>query len=75
MKFKQNLWERCKDGMKFCGQKCMVKTGQSRYSVVICRKQSVFEMQFYLIVVSTFLKACVKDHGDRSRQLLQRKIW
>ena len=52
----------------------MVKTGQSRRSAVICRKQSAFEMQFHLIVVSTFLKACVKDHGDSSRRLLERKI-
>ena len=30
-------------------------------------------MQFHLIVVSVFLKMCVKDHGDSSGQLLQKK--
>ena len=32
-------------------------------------------MQFRLIVVSIFLKTCVKDHGDNSSQLLERWIW
>ena len=39
-----------------------VKNGQSCCSAVICRKRSAFDMQFYLIVVSNFLKTCVKDH-------------
>ena len=30
--------------------------------------------KFYLIVVSIFLKTCVKDHEDNSGQLLQRRI-
>ena len=25
--------------------------------------EAIFDMQFHLIVVSIFLKACVKDHG------------
>ena len=33
-----------------------VKNGQSLCSAVICRKQSAFDMQFHLIVVSIFLK-------------------
>ena len=28
-------------------------------------------MQFHLIVVLLFLETCVKDHGDRSSQLLE----
>ena len=35
----------------------------------------VFDMQFHLIVVSTFLKTCVKDQGDSSSRLLVRRIW
>ena len=31
-------------------------------------------MQFYLIVVSIFLKTCVKDHGNSSSQLLERRV-
>ena len=30
-------------------------------------------MQFHLIVVSIFLKTCVKDRGDSSSRLLERK--
>ena len=37
-----------------------VKNGQSWCSAVICRKRSVFDMQFHLVVVSIFLKTCVK---------------
>ena len=37
------------------------------------RKQSAFDMLFYLTVVSIFLKTCVKDHGDSSSRLLARK--
>ena len=43
-----------------------VKTEQFSCSAVICRKQSAFKMQFLLIVLSIFLKTCVKDHGDCS---------
>ena len=32
-------------------------------------------MQFHLIVVSIFLKTCVKDRGDISSRLLERRIW
>ena len=52
-----------------------VKNGQSWCSAVICRKRSAFDMQFHLIVVSIFLKTCVKDHGDSSSRLLERRIW
>ena len=38
-----------------------IKAGQSWCSAVICRIRCDFEMQFRLIVVSTFLKTCVKD--------------
>ena len=31
-------------------------------------------MQFHLIVVSICLKTCVKDHGDSSGRLLERRI-
>ena len=31
-------------------------------------------MQFHLIVVSIFLKTCVKDHGDNFSRLLERMI-
>ena len=51
-----------------------VKNGQSLFSAVICRKRSAFDMQFHLILVSIFLKTCVKDHGDSSSQLLETKI-
>ena len=53
----------------------MVKTGQSWCLAVIWRKPSTFEMKFYFIVVSTFLKWYVKDHGDSSSRLLERSIW
>ena len=51
-----------------------VKNGQSLCSTVICTKRSTFDMQFHLIVVSIFLKTCVKDHGDNSSRLLERRI-
>ena len=51
-----------------------VKNGQSWCSAVICRKRSAFDMQFHLIAVSIFLKTCVKDHGDTSTRLLERRI-
>ena len=40
-----------------------VKNGQYCCLALICRKWRAFDTQFYLIVVSIFLKACVKDHG------------
>ena len=40
---------------------------------VICRKQSAFDMQFDLIVVTISLKMGVKDRRDRSSRLLERK--
>ena len=52
-----------------------IKNGQSWCSAVICRKRSAFDMQFHLIVVSIFLKTCVKDQGDSSSRLLERRIW
>ena len=52
-----------------------VKNWQSRYSTVICTKRSAFDVQFYLMVVSNFLKTWVKDHGDISSRLLERRIW
>ena len=51
-----------------------VKNGQSWCSAVICRKRSAFDMQFHLVVVSIFLKTGVKDHGDSSSRLLERRI-
>ena len=33
-------------------------------------KGSAFDMQFHFIVVSIFLKSCVKDHGDRKKDLI-----
>ena len=41
---------------------------------VICRKRWAFDMQFYLIVFSIFLKKWLKDNEDSSGQLLQRRI-
>ena len=51
-----------------------VKNKQSWLLAVICGKQSAFDMQFHLTVVSIFLKTCVKDQGDSSSQLLERRI-
>ena len=51
-----------------------VKNGRSWCSAVICRKRSAFDMQFHLIVVSIFLKTCVKDQGDSSSRLLERRV-
>ena len=63
----------------FCEEAFMVrntlKTGQPWCLTVICTKRSAFDMQFHLIVVSIFSKACVKDHGDASSRLLERRIW
>ena len=39
-----------------------VEDGQSWCSTVICTKRTGFDMQFHLIVVSIFLKTCVKDY-------------
>ena len=36
-------------------------------------KMKSFWMQFHFVVVSTFLKACVKDHGDSSQWLPKKK--
>ena len=36
--------------------------------------KALLTMQFHLIVVSIFLKTCVKDHGDSSGRLLERRI-
>ena len=36
--------------------------------------KALLTMQFQLIVVSTFLKTCVKDHGDSFGRLLERSI-
>ena len=52
-----------------------VKIGQSSCSAVICRKPSAFDMQFHLIAVPILLKMCVKDHGDSSSRLLEKRIW
>ena len=41
---------------------------------VIRRKQSAFDMQFDLIVVTISIKMCVKDRRDRSGRLLERRI-
>ena len=51
-----------------------VKNGQSWCSAVICRKRNAFDMQFHVIVVSVFLETCVKDQGDSSSRLLERRI-
>ena len=52
-----------------------VKNGQSWCSTVICTKRRAFDMQFHLIVVAIVLKTCVKNHGDTSSRLLERRIW
>ena len=36
--------------------------------------KALLTMQFHLIVVSIFLKTCVKDHGDSFGRLLERSI-
>ena len=41
-----------------------LKTGQSWCSAVMWRNWSAFEMQFHPIVVSIFLKTCVKNRGE-----------
>ena len=51
-----------------------VKNGQYCCLAVTCRKCSAFDRQFHLIVVSIFLKTCVKDHGDSSSGLLERRV-
>ena len=75
-----SLSEICKSVIEiFCEKDFVVrntvKNGQSWCSAVICRKRSAFDMQFHLIVVSIFLKTCVKDHGDSSSRLLERRVW
>ena len=52
-----------------------LKNGQYWCLAVICRKLSALDIQFHLIVVSILLKACVKDHGDSSSRLLERRVW
>ena len=75
-----SLSDICKSVIEiFCEEVFMarntVEDGQSWCSTVICTKQSAFDMQFYLIVDLIFLKTCVKDHGDTSSRLLERRIW
>ena len=48
---------------------------QSWCLAVICTKRRAFEIHFQLIVVSIFLKTCVKDHGDSSNLFLEKRIW
>ena len=52
-----------------------VKNGQTWCLAVICKKWRAFDMQFHLIVVSIFLKTCVKDQLDSSNRLLERRVW
>ena len=52
-----------------------IKNGQSWCSAVICRKRSACDMQFHLIVLSIFLKPFVRDQGDSSSRLLERRFW
>ena len=76
VKFRRNLWERYRDILEWSFMVIdTAKNGQSWCSAVIIRQQSGFDMQFHLIVVSIFLKTCVKDHGDSSSWLLERRIW
>ena len=51
-----------------------IKIGQSWCLVIICKKRSAFDMQFHLVVVSIFLKTCVKDPGNSSSRLLERRV-
>ena len=51
-----------------------VNNGQYCCLAVICEKSSAFDMQFQLIVVSIFLKTCVKYHLDSSNRLLERRV-
>ena len=51
-----------------------VRKGKSRGLAVICRIRSAFDMQFHLMVVLMSLKTCVKDRGDSSARLLERRI-
>ena len=51
-----------------------VKNGQSWCSAVIWKKRSAFDMQFHPIVVSVSLKTCVKNRGDSSSRLLERRV-
>ena len=53
---------------------CTVTKEKSWCLAVICRKRSAFDVQFHLIVVSIFLKTCVKDHLDSSNRLLERRV-
>ena len=38
------------------------------------QKLSAFDMQFHLILVSIFLKTCVKDDEDSSSRLQERRV-
>ena len=74
-----SLSEICKSVIIFWDEVFMVrntvKNWPTWYSAVICRKRRAFVMQSHLMVVSIFLKTCVKDHGDSSSRLLERRIW
>ena len=75
-----SLREICKSNIEIFWSKVFmvtntVKNRKSRCLAVICRKRSAFDMKFHLIVVSIFFKTCVKDHGDSSSRLLERRIW
>ena len=64
----------------FCDEVFMVnrktvKNGQFWCSAVICRKRRSFDMHFHVIVVSIFSKTFVKDRGDSSGRLREKRIW
>ena len=75
VKFKQNLKSIIEI---FCNEvfiiRNTVRKGKSCFLAVICRKRSAFDVQFHLILVSIFLKTCLKDYGFRFSRLLVRKI-
>ena len=71
----KNVIEIFWDEVSMVRNTCTVKNGKSWCLAVICRKRSAFDVQFHLIVVSIFLKTCVKDHGDSSSRLLERGVW
>ena len=37
--------------------------------------EALLTCNFHLIVVSIFLKTCVKDHADSSSRLLERRVY
>ena len=69
-----SLSEICKSLIEIFWDEVFMVRNSKKWTVT-CTKRSALDMQFHLTVFSTFFKTCVKDHGDSSSRLLERRVW